>query len=377
MSKKITLEEILNLHTVPDLKEMAKGVGLKGYSKWKKADFIEALKQNFLNENDLKIKFLAATQREISLLESAINTTVIVGDDIVSYLFWVDLHIAFITEENEVHIPMEVQEVYNKVKENSIFKKTQSSNFLIDQYVLACTNLYSIIELNKFIEIIKAQTKAVVDEESVISWCTLRYMWCEKPEYIYQDGYIMDSDFDEQGTDEWEDYKELLEMQKGKPYFVPEKEELLKYVDLIYVDQNPAFQVINSFMKNQLGMDEENAFNICAYIQLQFRDGGTIADVINDCLGLGVAFKDERQSDRFGKLLNEMLNHTRLPENRGFTNIELSRKNELPPETLEDFAADTNIVPLVKYKDKEKVYPNDPCPCGSGKKYKKCCGKNK
>ncbi|MBP9995960.1 MAG: SEC-C domain-containing protein [Lachnospiraceae bacterium] len=24
-----------------------------------------------------------------------------------------------------------------------------------------------------------------------------------------------------------------------------------------------------------------------------------------------------------------------------------------------------------------KVYPNDPCPCGSGKKYKKCCGKNK
>ena len=24
----------------------------------------------------------------------------------------------------------------------------------------------------------------------------------------------------------------------------------------------------------------------------------------------------------------------------------------------------------------KKVYPNDPCPCGSGKKYKKCCGKN-
>ncbi len=23
----------------------------------------------------------------------------------------------------------------------------------------------------------------------------------------------------------------------------------------------------------------------------------------------------------------------------------------------------------------KKVYPNDPCPCGSGKKYKKCCGR--
>lgn len=24
----------------------------------------------------------------------------------------------------------------------------------------------------------------------------------------------------------------------------------------------------------------------------------------------------------------------------------------------------------------DRVYPNDPCPCGSGRKYKKCCGKN-
>jgi len=29
----------------------------------------------------------------------------------------------------------------------------------------------------------------------------------------------------------------------------------------------------------------------------------------------------------------------------------------------------------VKRKDK-KVGRNDPCPCGSGKKYKKCCGLN-
>jgi preprotein translocase subunit SecA len=32
--------------------------------------------------------------------------------------------------------------------------------------------------------------------------------------------------------------------------------------------------------------------------------------------------------------------------------------------------------PVVK-KASEKIGRNDPCPCGSGKKYKKCCGKNK
>jgi Uncharacterized protein conserved in bacteria len=24
-----------------------------------------------------------------------------------------------------------------------------------------------------------------------------------------------------------------------------------------------------------------------------------------------------------------------------------------------------------------RIYPNEPCPCGSGKKYKKCCGRNR
>ena len=30
-----------------------------------------------------------------------------------------------------------------------------------------------------------------------------------------------------------------------------------------------------------------------------------------------------------------------------------------------------------KQRENKKVYPNDPCPCGSGKKYKNCCGKGK
>ncbi|MDD7078419.1 MAG: SEC-C metal-binding domain-containing protein, partial [Lachnospiraceae bacterium] len=28
-----------------------------------------------------------------------------------------------------------------------------------------------------------------------------------------------------------------------------------------------------------------------------------------------------------------------------------------------------------KKRAAEKIYPNDPCPCGSGKKYKQCCGR--
>ena len=36
---------------------------------------------------------------------------------------------------------------------------------------------------------------------------------------------------------------------------------------------------------------------------------------------------------------------------------------------------DETAVKGPKKRDKAKVYPNDPCPCGSGKKYKQCCGR--
>ena len=36
---------------------------------------------------------------------------------------------------------------------------------------------------------------------------------------------------------------------------------------------------------------------------------------------------------------------------------------------------DDTAVNAPKRRDEKKVYPNDPCPCGSGKKYKQCCGR--
>ncbi len=36
---------------------------------------------------------------------------------------------------------------------------------------------------------------------------------------------------------------------------------------------------------------------------------------------------------------------------------------------------DASVVKAPVKKDDEKVYPNDACPCGSGKKYKQCCGR--
>ena len=38
---------------------------------------------------------------------------------------------------------------------------------------------------------------------------------------------------------------------------------------------------------------------------------------------------------------------------------------------------DDTSVRAPKKREEKKIYPNDPCPCGSGKKYKQCCGRKK
>ena len=48
-------------------------------------------------------------------------------------------------------------------------------------------------------------------------------------------------------------------------------------------------------------------------------------------------------------------------------------KNKL--EKFADVIYQNRVVETLKKQHKKKIYPNDPCPCGSGKKYKKCCGK--
>jgi len=51
------------------------------------------------------------------------------------------------------------------------------------------------------------------------------------------------------------------------------------------------------------------------------------------------------------------------PDNKELKKTSSLSKNENPKET--------------KKKNRQKIGRNDPCPCGSGLKYKHCCGKNR
>ena len=56
---------------------------------------------------------------------------------------------------------------------------------------------------------------------------------------------------------------------------------------------------------------------------------------------------------------------------------EQHRRRQAPPADMSfsaPFKSAQRQKPLTMVRKGEKVGRNDPCPCGSGKKYKKCCG---
>lgn len=60
----------------------------------------------------------------------------------------------------------------------------------------------------------------------------------------------------------------------------------------------------------------------------------------------------------YGKIVREELRHPRL------TSYTPTEKDKMAEDTKAKYKEETN----------KKLGRNDPCPCGSGKKFKNCCG---
>ena len=60
--------------------------------------------------------------------------------------------------------------------------------------------------------------------------------------------------------------------------------------------------------------------------------------------------------------------------NASLDNSAIQSINDMGESNVQKNTSDSKPQPIVN--DGPKVGRNDPCPCGSGKKYKNCCGKN-
>ncbi len=317
------LSDILRYHKVIELRDAAKSTGVQGYYRLNKEELVNRVANHILSEEYMNQVFECAYKDELKDFEKAARKKVVVPPASYQYLYWLNNYVAFETWSGEIEIPSDVQERYERIRKTEEYQEKRKRMAVMEQYALACVNLYGIIELRMLIQIINNQTKLAVTMEEAIQWCQERNHFRNCSMYFYENGYIMGEIYKDNMEDGKEDYHRLLLMQKGKPYYIPAKEELLRYADDIYIDFNTSFQSMMFFMKNRMKIEEEEAYEYCAEIQLGIRDNLMPSQIIAECSRIGLEFNDQNEVTGFLKCMMEMYKNTRVQENRGHTSAEI------------------------------------------------------
>ena len=111
-------------------------------------------------------------------------------------------------------------------------------------------------------------------------------------------------------------------------------------------------------------------YNIDVFAMTGFLDG------INDSLKVPNPIEEMEEDTVVSLAFDKELLYKNMVDAKADWLYELPMWDEIftPEKKKELYLEQKKSGTVVKPK---KVFPNDPCPCGSGKKYKKCCGRNK
>lgn len=236
---------------------------------------------------------------------------------------------------------------------------------LIIQYAIACTNLYGLIEYPKFLEIYNAQNESSVSSSELRALLAdAHYANLLEKESVFAHKRALIHE----AIEYVEDYSTFLEGTIGKPFYVPAKEELLRYSDDLYYEETSHQEKLgNMLAKDFFGgstlMIKDELDELVGQLQgvhINFQE--VVRDFVSrfDC-------KDINQMNEYAQAITMIANSTRIWENRGHTPDELfeMKKHHLMPLPSAPFSV----------IEGGKTGRNEPCTCGSGKKHKKCCGK--
>lgn len=187
------------------------------------------------------------------------------------------------------------------------------------------------------------------------------------------------------------------------PYCDCDEETLLLMKEGIYQLDIPEVNAMKDFAKNELQLDEEWTIQLlddCGLNQpyALFKGTSWVIEALQMERFGKIQFKTIDQVERFRDLGNQLYQALPNPVLKGWKPSDLENA-PVPcddiPEKAEDIPDGRKIMdsifqkyggrekvqqffddPLDDMKKEKKIKRNDPCPCGSGKKYKKCCGAN-
>lgn len=317
-------------------------------------------------------------------------------------------------------------ETYDRRKLNALYREIplKDTTFrTLRKYFTAMALLYGAITLKKAYGIIKLQCPGLVTEDEFLAFAEIARHEYEGYEVMGSDELFLDlplkSPWDREIIDGAnficgeDDYFELKRQQEGKPYYIPEKKELLRYADWEYREETPQRAKMRDFLQKRMKLDENKVTYVLQEIDFHTRhvdsDRPSPFLSVDD---LDIEFQNDKQLDEYLALYQELYNNSRMQCNRGHTPTELLRLSPEPkglPDAINlgpnirrsiqngeidardmmyqilamDLPSEAlrlnmlqQIAEIVRETQPKLIPRNAPCPCGSGKKYKRCCGKN-
>ena len=402
------LKEKLDLYKKDDLKVLADDFGLTKLSKLKKAELVDLVVAKLLDPDVMFYRMSIFDDKAIEIFEKGIGKFYRYTDeerDIVSILNEMDLAVDGRDDAGEdiLFVFDDVAEIWQGVK-NEKFDAYRKRASWVWKCLYWTEEMYGYTPIENFLDVINVKKgfRMVGDELlEVFDHFPLDQLWTVRLDDIFLSTiYATDSDR----------LYDLRVRQQGKDYYIPTAAEVEELFDTCALLSTPSYQNMKKYMTKNLHLTETEAEDIL----LDLWDMLSTEDDFHESVQWFMdqfEFKNKKQAGDLMNLFMPLSNNTRMIANKGHTPIELSSRIKFGPGNMPVITAGSSLaaemlaeaapeirkmgfgldlesnatnIPVMDLPNglngpakmsQKKVYPNDPCPCGSGKKFKKCCGK--
>lgn len=364
------LTEILPSLTKARLGAIASVYNITGRSKMKKEELVAAVQTGIEEPEELRAALLNTRPKEWELFASLLDGSYQPSNatPFGYYYYFLDRGLLFtFFDDNRLHlvIPEEVRSAFRKLDQTA-FRQVLHRSHLLYNYLMAAVNLYGLVAPAKLVEIFNAQNGDDPVTEAELLQHLDSFLVRTDQYFDLQRGTIVSLDMEDQ------EFDDLMSKVQGKPYYVPDKQEFLKYADPDYFEMTQQLASLRDFVTKEFRLDREIAEYLVDDIQLGCSMEASLEDLLYEFERRNLDFKSQKQAQQTVALIADVYDHTRMWSNAGHTLDELRRMQGRSGNSSTIASIQGHIV---KQARSSKIGRNEPCPCGSGLKYKKCCGK--
>ncbi len=350
------LETLLNALNMEQLKNIRRNLELKNMSSLRKKELVVALNEHIPQSVATKAELMDVDQYAAILRlmsKSGIVEMEQLDMEDVFYLSSVGyIHPAVQEDQQILVMPQEVMAQFFKLEPVQL-KELVNKNQKITNLLFGMIRYYGMVDLATA----QAMVEKHLGEELDAKWFV---------EYVnhlvqYYNSFKISGDYLVDDLIEDEEGLQKLQSEKTELNYYPIPEELMYTMNRheLYTRTQQVQELIQ-YINSKYDVTADTMDEIIGECMFMVQSGEPLAEVVG-LFGKYLPFENVEDLQRFIPFVVNVMNHTRLWSLKGYTPNELSPK---PTAVVADHK------PTMK-----KVGRNEPCPCGSGKKYKKCCGK--